>query len=134
MLNIIDRHLVLYILIGIWGAVVDFGSFYIINSILEEHYIVANTASSCIGILNNFIFNYKFNFKINDNLIKRCIIFFTVGFSGIIASNFIMLLLVEYCSFNSLIAKGTALGIVVAAQYTFNRFVTFKKNISSPSL
>jgi putative flippase GtrA len=129
MQNIIDRHLVLYIVIGIWGAVVDFGSFYILNSILNEHYIIANTASSCIGILNNFIFNYKFNFKVNNNFFKRCFIFFTIGLSGIVASNFIMLTLVEYFHLSSITAKGAALCIVVAAQYTINRFFTFKKNM-----
>ncbi|WP_051249727.1 GtrA family protein [Maridesulfovibrio zosterae] len=126
MRNIFDRHLVLYILIGIWGAVVDFGSFYIINSILDEHYIVANTISSCLGILNNFIFNYKYNFKVNNNFIKRCIVFFAIGLCGMVVSNFVMLMLVEYCSLSSMFAKCTALCIVVAAQYTINRFVTFK--------
>ncbi len=108
---------------------VDFGSFYILNDTLSIHYITANTVSSCLGILNNFICNYKFNFKINNNFLKRCLIFFGIGLSGIVASNFIMLILIEYCSFNNIIAKGTALCIVVAAQYTVNRFFTFKKDM-----
>ncbi len=125
MQNILDRHLVLYILIGIWGAVVDFGSFYILNAILDGQYIIANTVGSFLGILNNFIFNYKFNFKVTDNLFKRCGIFFTIGLSGIVVSNFIMLVLVENYNLNSSFAKFTALCFVVAAQYTINRFVTF---------
>ncbi|WP_031485333.1 GtrA family protein [Maridesulfovibrio frigidus] len=129
MQNILDRHLILYILIGIWGAVVDFGSFYILNAILDGQYIIANTVGSFLGILNNFIFNYKYNFKVTDNFLKRCAIFFAIGISGIVVSNFIMLVLVGNYNLNSSFAKLAALCFVVAAQYTINRFVTFKKNM-----
>ncbi len=129
MQNIVDRHLLLYILIGVWGAVVDFGSFYIFDSVLGINYLLANTGSSCLGIFNNFVMNYKFNFKVNDNFVRRCAIFFAIGLSGIVVSNFILLFLVGYCGLNSLFSKFMALGIVVAAQYSINRLITFKASI-----
>lgn len=126
MRNIFDRHFWLYILIGLWGAVVDFGSFFILDSVFEVNYLAANTVSSCLGIFNNFVMNYKFNFKVNDNFARRCAVFFAIGLSGIVVSNFILLGLIGYLGLNSLLAKFIALGIVVAAQYTVNRFFTFR--------
>ncbi|MUM76491.1 hypothetical protein GKC30_02455 [Pseudodesulfovibrio sp. F-1] len=130
----ISKHLIIYILIGFIGAAVDFSTFLIINVYTGLGYIVANTMGSLFGMINNFILNFTFNYKLKNKHLQRFALFCSAGLIGILGSNLIIFLLVELMNLQETLAKTATLAVVVALQYTFNRLYTFRKELDqSPS-
>lgn len=122
----INRDFIIYCLIGVSGLVVDFGSFYILHTIIESTQVL-NFISSTLGLTSNFFLNAHFNFKVKDNLLKRYLNYYVVGLVGILFSNLILFIFTTQLGYNVFIIKLLALGVVTVAQYTFNKFVTFKQ-------
>ena len=63
------RELILYCLIGCTGATLDFVIYAVLTEWAGLHYQLANFISISFGIVNNFFWNYFFNFKTHDHLV-----------------------------------------------------------------
>jgi putative flippase GtrA len=55
-----------YVLVGLLGAVVDFGVFLVLTRIFDVRPIPANIVSVLAGLINNFIWHKYFTFKIKS--------------------------------------------------------------------
>jgi putative flippase GtrA len=88
---------------------------------------VANGISVTIGITTSFILNMSFNFRVKDRLLKRFLLFISVGFGGLILSSALLFYFIDVLFFEKIIAKLISIGIVVTIQYFLNKHFTFKK-------
>ncbi len=121
------RNLILYGIIGGFSACIDFLIFYTLSNILDFYYVVANIISVTIGISISFILNKSYNFKVKDKVLKRFIIFFSIGFGGLLLSTALLYLFIDFLSLDKIISKILSIILVVLIQFVLNKFITFKK-------
>lgn len=142
------KQIVKYGLVGFVGFVIDFGLFWFLNDHLKMHYSfslginalvddkfsigtidasISHIISSVLAIINNFILNSYFTFKITDQKIKRFFSFFGIASVGLVVSTFLLSFFMEIIGMPGLIAKFSSIVIVAMLQFGFNKFFTFKQ-------
>lgn len=143
------RQLFKYGLVGIGGLIIEMIVFYFLtkkfavqypfspalSSLLDgkmsAHVIntdVSHIISSSLAIINNFILNSYFTFRVTDKKMKRFFSFISVAAVGLVISTTLMTVFVGRFNMDEMIAKALALAIVVAIQFVINKFFTFKQN------
>jgi putative flippase GtrA len=123
------RNLILYGIIGGFSASIDLLVFYMLTNILGVFYLVANIFSVTVGISISFALNKKYNFKVNDQVIKRFLIFFSIGFGGLILSSVLLFFFVDILILDKVISKILSIIFVVSIQFILNKFLTFNKQL-----
>lgn len=121
------RELVIYCMIGCTGATLDFVVYALLTSCLGMHYQIANFIGVTFGIVNNFIWNYYFNFKVRDHFFLRLASFYGVGMVGCALSAVCLWMFIEQMALNTLIAKLGTIFFVTIVQFCLNKFITFKR-------
>jgi putative flippase GtrA len=121
-----------YALVGVVGLVVDMGLFYLFHELLGWNYILSNILSSSLAVVNNFILNSIFTFKVRDKLLYRFISFFSIALVGMVLSSGILAVLIDGFHIPSMISKAVAVFFVAMIQYYVNKKLTFsERNIFS---
>lgn len=123
------RNLILYGIIGIFSAGLDFIIFYALTTIVEVFYLIANVFSVTIGITTSFILNRKYNFKIIDKVFKRYLIFVSVGSFGLLLSSALLYFFIDIVTLDIIVSKVLSIVFVVLIQFFLNRYITFKKDM-----
>jgi putative flippase GtrA len=129
LLEIYNKHpqLILYGLIGISGAILDFVVYIILYKYIGINPVIASFLSVTVGITNNFILNSRHNFKVKDKLLYRFANFYTIGLMGAVLSSFLILILFDGFKLNALLAKLLTIPPVVLLQYFLNKKYSFHK-------
>ena len=121
------RELIVYCMIGCAGAGLDFVVYAFLTSHAGMYYQLANFLSVSFGIVNNFFWNYFFNFKTRDRMLIRLGSFYAVGMFGCALSAGCLWLLIEKIGLCSLISKLATILVVTVVQFCLNKYITFKK-------
>lgn len=124
------RELVVYCMIGCTGATLDFVVYVALTSSLDFHYQLANFIGVTLGIVNNFIWNYYFNFRVRNHFLLRLLSFYGVGMCGCALSAGCLWLFIEQLNLNALVAKLGTIFFVTIAQFSLNKFITFKRRLN----
>ena len=125
------RELIVYCMIGVTGATLDFIIYAVLTTRFEVHYQVANALSVSFGIVNNFFLNYYFNFKVREHMLRRLLMFYCVGLLGWATGAALLWLMIDQLGVNGLIAKVVTIFAITAMQFLINKFVTFRKAASA---
>lgn len=120
------RHLILYGLIGGFSSGLDFLLYTALVELAALNYMIANCISVLVGITVSFLLNRKYNFKVEDKTLRRFFIFLSVGLGGLLFSNLILYLCIEYMCLSELVSKVISIVPVVLLQFILNKFITFK--------
>lgn len=123
------RNLILYGIIGGFTAGIDFLIFYVLTTYGDVFYLVANIISVSVGISLSFILNKKYNFKVNNKVLKRFLIFISVGLSGMILSSVLLYFFIDIIDFEKIISKFLSIVFVVLTQFFVNKLITFKQEL-----
>lgn len=142
------RELVKYGIVGIVGLIIDIGIFYLLTQIFSVQYPfsvhikellgdkvplhlintdISHIISSTLAIINNFILNSYFTFKVTDNKLKRFLSFASIAAIGLVISTLLITVFMGKFYLNEMIAKSLAILIVAAMQFAINKFFTFKQ-------
>lgn len=121
-----QKIFIYYVIIGGISASLDFIFYSLFIHVLGIDYLISNVISVNIGILNSFIINRKYNFKVLDKRIQRLTIFYTVGISGLLLSSYLLWFFVENMQMDKTIVKLITIPIIVVFQFTINKLFTFK--------
>lgn len=124
------NQLVKYVLIGILGLVVDFGTYWILTD-TNINVEIANMISSTCGIINNFFWNSYTNFKVHNRMFLRFISYFLVGQITTVFTTISLFIFATKLGFSHLIVKVIATIVATLIQFVLNKFVTFRKNSKS---
>lgn len=124
------NQLVKYVLIGILGLVVDFGTYWILTDI-NINVEIANMISSTCGIINNFFWNSYTNFKVHNRMFLRFISYFLVGQITTVFTTISLFIFATKLGFPHLIVKVIATIVATLIQFVLNKFITFRKNSKS---
>lgn len=122
------RNLVLYGLIGMLSVSIDFILFGILTYFFTDYYLMANVISVNCGIVNSFLLNRHFNFKVKNKVVFRFVTFYVVGIIGLAVSSFLLYILVNIFLMEMLFAKFLTIVIVTVFQFLLNKYVTFRDN------
>ena len=117
------KTFVLYGLIGIAGAAIDYSVFglFTLNGVIPD---VANVAGGIGGFLFTFTINSVFNFKKTTHIVKRFISYGLICAVGMLISTICMSILKSYC--NIYILKiGLICGISLL-QFVLNKKITYR--------
>ena len=121
-----------YALVGVVGLVVDMGFFYVFYEVSHINYILSNIMSSSLAVVNNFILNSIFTFKVRDKLLYRFISFFSIALAGMAVSSGMLAVMIDGMHMNSMVSKAIAVFFVAMIQYYVNKKLTFsERNIFS---
>jgi putative flippase GtrA len=142
------KQLIKYGMVGTVGLVIDMGLYYLLVSKYSVHYpfsvhishllggkmpvgildiLISNIISSTLAVINNFILNSYFTFKVTDNKLKRFISFASIAVMGMIISSMLLTLFIGVMKIGDMPAKVFAICIVAAIQFAVNKFFTFKQ-------
>ncbi|MCX6307640.1 MAG: GtrA family protein [Bacteroidia bacterium] len=116
-----------YALVGVVGLVVDMGLFYVFYEMLHINYILSNIMSSSLAVVNNFILNSIFTFKVKDKLFYRFLSFFSIALAGMALSSGMLALMIDGMHLNSMVAKAISVLFVALIQYYVNKKLTFSE-------
>lgn len=142
------RQLMKYGIVGGVGFAIEFSIFFLLNNFWNIQYpftsqvatITGNLFSletintgishiiSCvIAIINNFILNSYFTFKVTNNKLKRFLSFFGIASIGLVISTTLLTFFIEHLGLSDMFGKLLATGIVAMMQFVFNKLFTFKQ-------
>ncbi len=121
------RQFLLYCVIGLSGASLDFGSYSLLVNTRLLDYQAANGLGYALGTLLSFTLNARFNFRLTDRLAFRLASIFGVAFLGWLVSAALLHLLIGTYGVNKYAAKFASLVIIVLLQYNLNRLISFRK-------
>ena len=121
---LLNRLFVRYALIGVTGVGLDVLS-YILFLKLGIAPVIATVLSTSVGITNNFLLNYFFNFKSRDRMLVRYIKFYSVGLTGICITAALVFILHDILGLGPLVAKLITIPPVVIIQFLLNRYISF---------
>lgn len=124
------RQFLIYAIIGVSGAALDYLAFVLMMQFLPLHYLVINMISTTLGITNNFFLNARFNFGVKDRLLKRFVSFFAVGLLGMAVASGILYLLIDVMNLIPEISKFLVIVVIVLLQYNLNKKFSFKRTQS----
>jgi putative flippase GtrA len=120
-----QRNLILYGLIGITGATLDFILYIVFYKYAGIPPFIASFLSVSAGIINNFIWNVRHNFKVSGKMLSRFASFYFTGLSGAILSSILILMLFNGLGIDPTIAKLLTIVPVVILQFYINKHVSF---------
>ncbi len=142
------RQLVKYGMVGVVGLGIDMGIYYLLVRKLSVHYpfspfiskllggnmsvgmldiLISNIISSTLAIINNFILNSYFTFKVTDKKLKRFASFVSIAIIGMVISSMLLTLFIGVMKMDDMLSKIFAICIVAAIQFGINKFFTFKQ-------
>lgn len=120
------KQFILYGIIGVVSASLDFFIFTFLTHIILINYLLANIISVNCGIINSFFLNSRYNFKVQNKFIKRFFTFYLIGLFGLGISSVFLWLFVEVFNVNVLISKIMVIFIITIVQFSLNKLITFK--------
>jgi putative flippase GtrA len=122
-----QKQLILYLIIGGFCASLDYIFFAFFIKFFNFGYLFANTISINIGIITSFILNRHYNFKMKDRVFIRFLTFYLIGLLGLVISSGILVVMIEWLSYNEYVSKMFSLVVIAIIQFLLNKFITFKK-------
>lgn len=121
---LLNRLFIRYALIGVTGVTLDVLS-YIIFLKIGIAPVIATILSTSVGITNNFLLNYFFNFKTRDRMLVRYVKFYGVGLTGIFITAALVFILHDVLGLGPLVAKLITIPPVVIIQFLLNKKISF---------
>ena len=116
----------IYSIAGAIATIVDWGSFFILNSLLASNYIFAVCISFTLGSLANFSLNKHITFRNKyRNIIKQYLLHIFVSIISLGITVLIMSMLINKGQFAALNARILTTFIVLFLNYFMHKHITF---------
>ena len=119
------KQLFLYLLIGGGAAVLDYGTFFLLEkNVTGIGPELASLSGQVIGFLFSFFLNTYLNFKKSDKLFKRFLLYFTIVLIGMTVSTIIISIFKT--KLDIYLLKFICLIFVSILQFILNKLITYK--------
>lgn len=123
--TIFKKQIYRFVAVGILNTFVGVGAYFILLD-LNIYYLFSSLIAHIIGVTNSFIWNKKWTFKSNGNLLNE-FFKFNLVYAVIFVVNLVLLVLfVEKFRFNPKIAGVFALGICAMISFFGHKYWSFK--------
>lgn len=118
------RTLLCYGIVGVIASGTDAFLFYYLHYRFGAEPLAANACSVPVGILISFLLNRAITFRVTDHPLRRGLIFFGVGFCGLLLSQLI-LAVGGWLGIENMVTKLCSIVIVALFQFILNRAISF---------
>jgi len=118
------RQFLLYLVSGGASVVVDFGSYFLLIW-LGSHYVTANVVGNTLGFLSAFFFHKYFVFKKYDKSANHFVRYCLLTLFNVVVQTLILVLLVEWFSFDQGSAKLLSWIISTLGNFFFYKFFVY---------
>lgn len=125
---VLSRTLILYFFIGVSASLVDVVGFFLLFNLYGVPAVVATAVSVSFATIYSFVLNAKFNFKVNDRLGMRLVLFSLVSGTGLLLSAFALYVAHDTYGINGNIVKIASLPVIFVVQFLLNKHISFKSN------
>lgn len=143
------KQLVKYGIVGTIGFAIDLGIYYflvvryavhfpfttIISNLLDGNLSdkmldidTSHVIGSTVAIINNFILNSYFTFKVTDKKWKRFASFAGIAAIGLVIGTVLITVFVGLSGMDEMLAKIISTIIVALMQFVVNKLITFKSH------
>ncbi len=126
------KELLKYSLAGNFSNLIDFGVYiYLTRTFIfwRRHYLTVNLFSMLLASISRFLLQKYWTFKDHRSSIKVQYIRFVIAlFLGLVASQLVLYISVEYANINDLLGKLLAFGAATLIVYTLSKKWIFKSS------
>ena len=116
-----------YALISLVAITIDLIVFYILTNIVNLTYLLAVIFSFSLGKSAVYVLNKKYTFKDKNKVMEQIGSFLVVMFIGLITTQFLLLIFVEFVFLDEFLARTIVLPIVGIFHFWAHKNITFKK-------
>ncbi|NOQ88571.1 MAG: GtrA family protein [Gammaproteobacteria bacterium] len=116
--------------IGAIGTAGHYATLILLVQSIQTDPVIASTTGFIVGALINYILNYRITFNSNKRHRETSIKFFSVALLGAVINGAIMSAGINMFDVHYLIIQVTASCIVLAFNFTANKYWTFANNQS----
>jgi putative flippase GtrA len=120
------KQILKYGFIGSFCAGLDFLIYTFLTSLFGVPYLIANIISIHIGIIVSFFLNRYFTFKVINEILRRFLVFYLVGITGLLLSSGLLFFFIEKMNMNELFSKLITIVFVALIQFLLNKNISFK--------
>lgn len=121
------KRLFRFLISGGSAAVVEYGVFIVLASLLSFSLIIAQSVSFMVGFVVSFSLNRAWVFKSGKGNVKSQLVkYSTLAFVNLILSNILIAFLVNIIDLSDLLAKFIVMGCVAAWNYVIFSKLIFK--------
>ena len=121
------RQLVRYLAMGSIVVIVEIGTFWLINSVLNINYLVATAASMLVGIILNWLGSKYLVFKESRfTPVKEFILVFVVSLVGLVIQITTIYIMVDKLHLVPLVGKIAAIGVTFIWNFFIRRVYIFR--------
>ena len=125
-----SREFLIYLVCGGVAVSTDF-LVYVILLKLTGGYRLAYFTGYATGTILSFVLNRSITFRVHDAATTRLLIFIAVAAVGYLTSYLALYLMIEFGGLGPISAKILSLVVVIATQFSLNKFITFSKRIGA---
>lgn len=134
MIELIKKYkaLIIYGIFGVLTTIVDFGTYYVLSSVIGVEENLSNVLSQITAIIFAFITNKIFVFEDKKNKLRDVTVqfakFFSMRLVSLLVNSGLFWIMVELLHVNDFLTKASVAVIVVILNYIFSKLFIFKKN------
>ena len=121
------KQFLLYCAIGGCGTALTCLTYAVLVKFAGINYQPANAIGYTAGTVLSFILNYRYNFQLTDQPLRRFAIFFAVALVGLAVSAGLLHVLIGHYRLNIYTTYLIVIFVVVLLQYNLNRLLSFRK-------
>ena len=124
--NIISVEFLKFGIVGVVGIFIDFFFTWLCKEKLHFNKYVANSTGFTIAVINNFLLNRYWTFKLNHQTFSdQFFQFAAICILGLIINNILLYFLNRYIKWNFYLLKLLVIGIVFFWNFFMNKMITF---------
>ena len=120
-------QLFLYLIVGGIATVVEWGTFYVLNTSLSLHYSLSTVLAFVLSTLANWLFGRLILFKsTKQNTAHELLKIYAVSIIGLLLNLAIMFIAIEKIGIQEMVSKIIATGIVFVWNFLIRKLVIYK--------
>lgn len=121
-------QLFLYLVVGGLATLVEWGAFYIFDSVFSIHYMIATALAFVLSTFANWAFGrlILFREKMGQSTILELLKIYAVSVIGLLMNLLIMFIAVEKIGLNEMISKIIATCLVFVWNFLIRKLVIYK--------
>jgi putative flippase GtrA len=121
-----------YLVAGTLAFLSDFTIFLLLNEEFGVHYLAANAAGFCIGLVISYGFCIRWVFcqRTYGKVMIELPVFFAISLSTLLLGEVILLLLVEFAELQPATGKVVMTGIIFLANFVLKKYLLFHRKVA----
>jgi putative flippase GtrA len=123
--KIFEKQISRFVAVGILNTIIGVGSYFILLD-FNIYYLLSSLIAHMIGVTNSFIWNKKWTFRTNGNILKEFLKFNTVYAVAFFVNLLLLVLFVEKFEFNPKISGVFSLGIIAMISFFGHKYWSFR--------